>query len=474
MSADEHNEILELSAIDLLRAYRRRQLSPVEVARAALDRIEATQPTVNAFCYFDRATTLGLAEKSEKRWSTGNPAGLLDGLPISVKDNLLVRDWPTLQGSMVIRPDQPWREDSPCAARIREHGGVFIGKTNLPEFCHKLVTDNPRSGITRNPWDTRKSPGGSSGGAAAAVAMGIGPLAVGSDGGASIRVPASWSGIFGMKPTFGRVPAYPAGTYAPLSYIGPMTRSVVDAALLLSVIAEHDDRDWTALPPDGRDYRIGLERGVEGMRIAWSPELGFPEVTIDPECLQIGQRAVTILAEHGAKIEQVNPPIANPQTEYRKIWKLLTAHALQQFSREEREMMDPAFIALGQGAETVSVLELHEAMELCGTLGTQMGLFHKSHDLLISMCTPGTAIDVETPLIETVKNSALTRPFNMTRQPAASVPVGLTAAGMPVGLQIVGAANDEPRVLRAALVIEQAIGRSKSKLPRVLAEQRNS
>ena len=466
MSASENRNVLDLSASELVLAYRKRELSPVEVAGAVVDRIEETQSTINAFCHFDRDTTVWLAAQSEKRWACGEPAGLLDGVPVSIKDNLMVRGWPTLQGSATIDPNQSWDEDSPCAARIRSHGGVFIGKTNLPEFCHKLTTDNPLTGATRNPWDLRKSPGGSSGGAAAAVASGMGPLAVGSDGGASIRVPASWSGIFGLKPTFGRVPAYPAGTYAPFSYIGPMTRTVADAALLLTVISEGDERDWSALPADGRDYRVGLERGIEGFRVAWSPGLGFPEVTIDPESLEIGRRAVDVLAANGATVEQVDPPIANPQVQYRKVWKLLTAHALLKFSQEQRAQMDQAFVMLGSGPEQISVSELHDAFELCGEIGTQMGRFHQSYDLLISMATPSPAIDVDTPQPETVKNSVLTRPFNMTRQPAASLPVGVTAAGLPVGLQIIGPVNDEMSVFRAAQVLERAVGPLKPRFPR--------
>jgi aspartyl-tRNA(Asn)/glutamyl-tRNA(Gln) amidotransferase subunit A len=459
------DEILNMSAADLMRAFRRKELSPVEVAGPVLDRIESTQSSVNAFSHIDRATTMRLAEDSQKRWLIGSPVGLLDGIPISIKDNLRVSGWPTLEGSRAVKRDQVWNEDSPCASRVREHGGVFIGKTNLPEFCHKLVTDNPLTGITRNPWDLTRSPGGSSGGAAAALAIGAGPLAIGSDGGASIRVPAAWSGVFGIKPSVGRVPAYPTGNYAPLSYVGPMARTTEDAALLLTVISEGDVRDWTAVPPNGVDYRIGLELGVEGMCIAWSPSLGFPEVEVDPQCLVLARSAVSILGLHGAHIEEVNPPISNPQSQYRKIWRLLTAQALRGFSSEEQALMDPAFLELGRDPGAISVLELNEAMELCGILGTQMGLFHTRYDLLVSMTTPGTAVSVNTPLMETVKNSALTRPFNMTGQPAASVPVGVTAEGLPVGLQIVGAIGDEARVFRAAQVIEKALGTSKVVVP---------
>jgi len=459
------DEILNMSAVNLLLAFRRKQLSPVEVAESVLDRIESTQASVNAFSHVDRATTIRLAQDSEQRWRVGCPIGLIDGIPISIKDNLRVSGWPTLEGSRAVRRDQVWNDDSPCAARVREHGGIFVGKTNLPEFCHKLVTDNPLTGITRNPWDLSKSPGGSSGGAAAALAIGAGPLAIGSDGGASIRVPAAWSGVFGIKPSFGRVPAYPAGNYAPLSYVGPMARTTEDAALLLTVISEGDVRDWAAVPRNGADFRIGLELGVERMRIAWSPSLGFPDVEVDPECLELARRAVSILGSHGADIEEVNPPIRNPLGQYRKIWRLLTAQALRGFSPEQQALMDPGFLELGRDPEAVSVLELHEAMELCGVLGTQMGLFHTRYDLLVTLTTPGTAVGVNTPLMDTVKNSALTRPFNMTGQPAASVAIGVTAEGLPVGLQIVGAIGDETRVFRAAQVIEKVLGISKVGVP---------
>lgn len=465
MPIESSVEVLNLSASDLLLAFRRKDLSPVDVARLVLDRIETTQSNVNAFSLIDRATTLRLAEESERRWLKGSPIGLIDGIPVSIKDNLRVCGWPTLEGSRAINRDQVWDDDSPCASRVRENGGVFIGKTNLPEFCHKLVTDNPLTGITRNPWDLTKSSGGSSGGAAAALAIGAGPLAIGSDGGASIRVPAAWSGVFGIKPSFGRVPAYPTGNYAPLSCVGPMARTTEDAALLLTVISQGDVRDWAAAPPNGVDYRIGLELGVEGMCIAWSSSLGFVDVEIDPQCLELARRAVSVLASHGARIEEVDPPISNPQSEYRKIWRLLTAHALRRFSPEEQALMDPAFVELGSNPGAVSLLELHDAMDLCGVLGTQMGLFHTRYDLLLSMTTPGTAVGVNTPLMETVRNSALTRPFNMTGQPAASVPIGVTTEGLPVGLQIVGAIGDEARVFRAAQVIERALGVSKAAVP---------
>ena len=202
-------------------------------------------------------------------------------VPISIKDVVLTRGLPTLQGSRTVNPDQPWLDDAPAVARVREHGAVILGKTTTPELGHKFVTDSPLTGITRNPWNPERSPGGSSGGAAAAVAAGLGPLAVGTDGGGSIRIPSTWSGIVGHKPTTGRVPIWPPSRWGMLSNVGPMARTVGDAALLLTVLAGPDRRDPLALPPDGRDYRIGLEDGVAGLRIAYSPDLGLAEV--EPE-----------------------------------------------------------------------------------------------------------------------------------------------------------------------------------------------
>src|SRR3954462_10971001 len=264
-----------ISATELLCLYRSRSLSPVEVAQACLDRIAALDPDLNAFALIDGDAALKAARASEERWIKGEPLGLVDGVPATIKDLILTKGWPTLRGSKAISPDQPWEEDAPATARLREHGAVLLGKTTTPELGHKGVTDSPLTGITRNPWNPAMTPGGSSGGAAVAAATGMGALHVGTDGGGSIRIPASFTGIFGLKPSFGRVPAYPLSPFGTLAHVGPMTRTVSDAALMLTVISEPDGRDWHALPSDRRDYRIGLEAGIAGLRLAYSRRLGY-------------------------------------------------------------------------------------------------------------------------------------------------------------------------------------------------------
>src|SRR2546430_3300602 len=262
-------DLCALSATELLDAYRKHELSPLEVTRAVLERIEKLNPVLNAFnLVSDRA--LDDAKASEARWRAGQPKGLLDGVPASIKDIILTKGWPTLRGSKTVDPKGPWNDDAPVTARLKENGAVLIGKTTTPEFGWKGVTDSALTGITRNPWNPAKTPGGSSGGAAAALAAGMGALAVGTDGGGSIRIPCSFTGLFGIKASFGRVPAWPLSPFGTVAHVGPVTRSVTDAALMLNVLAQPDARDWYALPYDARAWPTRLDPGGSDLRLASS------------------------------------------------------------------------------------------------------------------------------------------------------------------------------------------------------------
>src|SRR3954471_13745004 len=264
-------DLCALTATELLEGYRKHELSPVEVTRAVLARIEKLNPVLNAFnLVSDHA--LDDAKASEARWMSGQTKGLLDGVPVSIKDIILTKGWPTLRGSKTADPEGRWSGDGPATARLKENGAVLLGKTTTPEFGWKGVTDSALTGITRNPWNLAKTPGGASGGAAAALAAGMGALAVGTDGGGSIRIPCSFTGLFGIKASFGRVPAWPLSPFGTVAHLGPMTRSVTDAALMLNVLALPDARDWHALPCERRDWRFGLDEGITDLRIAYSPD----------------------------------------------------------------------------------------------------------------------------------------------------------------------------------------------------------
>src|SRR6185312_940655 len=260
----------EMNAAELSAAFEARDLSPVEVTEACLGRIEGLDSSINSFCHIDVHAAETMAEQSEKRWLEGEPLSPLDGVPVAIKDLLLTKGWPTRRGSLTADPQGPWTEDAPTVARLREAGAVLIGKTTTPEFGWKGSTDSPLTGTTRNPWNKDKTPGGSSGGSAAAVAARFAPLALGTDGGGSIRIPASFTGTFGLKPSFGRVPAYPLSPFGTVAHVGPMSRDVRSSAMLMNVIAKPDARDWHSLPYEPMDYAAELEAPLRGKRIAFS------------------------------------------------------------------------------------------------------------------------------------------------------------------------------------------------------------
>ncbi len=447
------------SATELLDAYRKHELSPVEVMRAVLARIEALNAVLNAFnLVSDRA--LDDAKASEARWMAGQPKGLLDGVPVSIKDLLLTKGWPTLRGSKTIDPKGPWNDDAPAVARLREHGAVLIGKTNTPEFGWKAVTDSALTGITRNPWNREKTPGGSSGGAAAAVAAGMGPLAVGTDGGGSIRIPCSFTGIFGLKPSFGRVPAWPLSPFGTVAHVGPMTRSVSDAALMLNVLAQPDARDWHALAYDPRDWRTALDHGVHDLRIAFSPDLGYAKV--DPEVAAIVRQAVKTFADLGAKVEEKNPGFESPEPIFRTHWFSGAAFLLKTINSGKKKLIDPGLLEVAAEGEKIGTHEFLDAQMKRGALGAHMNLFHRDYDLLVTPTLSIVAFDAGKEVADGKLQKRWTDwtpfsfPFNLTQQPAASIPCGLTKAGLPVGLHIVGPRYGDALVLRAARAFETA------------------
>jgi aspartyl-tRNA(Asn)/glutamyl-tRNA(Gln) amidotransferase subunit A len=453
------SDLCALTASELLDAFRKKTLSPAEVTGAVLKRIEALNPILNAFNLVSE-NALNEARASEARWLAGQPKGLLDGVPVSIKDLLLTRGWPTLRGSKTIDPKGPWNDDAPATARLREHGAVLLGKTTTPEFGWKGVTDSPLTGITRNPWNKEKTPGGSSGGAAAAVAAGMGPLAVGTDGGGSIRIPCGFTGIFGIKASFGRVPAWPLSPFGTVAHVGPMTRSVTDAALMLNVLALPDARDWHALPYEPRDWRTGLDQGVADLRIAYSPNLGYAKV--DPEVASIVKKAVSVFEDLGAKVEERSPGFEDPAPLFMTHWFSGAAFLLRSIPKAKHELIDPGLREMAAQGEKVTVNDILDAQLKRGALGAHMNLFHRDYDLLVTPTLSIPAFDAGKEVADKMLQSRWTDwtpfsfPFNLTQQPAASIPCGLTAAGLPVGLHLVGPKYADALVLRAARAFETA------------------
>ena len=346
------------------------------------------------------------------------------------------------RGSLSTAGASPASADAPATARLREAGAVLLGSTTTPSSAGK-PSPTTRSARSRAiPGTSRATPGGSSGGAAVAAALGMGALHVGTDGGGSIRIPAGFTGVVGLKPTFGRVPAWPLSPFGTVAHIGPLTRTVADAALMLGVLSRPDRRDWYALPADGVDYRVGLEGGIAGLRIASSADLGFVEV--DPEVRRVFAAAVGALAALGARVEMVDPPVGRPRDLFARSWFGPAARLVEKLPAAARGRLDPGLLATAEAGRR-SAGELQDAAMERGELGAAMQGFLGSYDLLVtpSVALPAFAAGIEypDPLRQThwIDWASFSYPFNLTQQPAISVPAGFTAAGLPVGLQIVGA-----------------------------------
>lgn len=458
-------DLADCTATELLQLYQSGEASPVDATRAVLARINALNPQINAFCLVAHETALQMARDSENRWQQfrqgGAPCGELDGVPVSIKDLILTRGMPTLRGSHTVDPNQPWDVDAPATARLREAGAVILGKTSTPEFGCKGETNSPRTGITRNPWDLSKTPGGSSGGAAAAVASGMGPLAVGTDGAGSVRIPAAFCGNVGLKPSFGRVPAYPLSPFGSVAHLGPHSRSVTDAALMMNVLKKPDARDWTSLPPDNSDYLRGLEEGIRGLRIAWSPTLGYAK-NVHPEVVRSVAQAVAQLSELGAHVEQIDPGFEDPLEITTGLWFAGAWTVWNTLSPTQQALTDPDFSAEALLGEKLSLLDIQRLHLQRGALGSQMRQFMQRFDLLV---TPSVAVPAfearpagHTPMdpVAMLGWTPFSYPFNLTQQPASTVPCGLTTDGLPIGLQFVGPMFGDALVLRASRAYEEA------------------
>jgi aspartyl-tRNA(Asn)/glutamyl-tRNA(Gln) amidotransferase subunit A len=450
------------SATELATLIRRRKLSPVEVVDAVLDRIERVNPGLNAYVTVTAAEARRAARAAERAVTRRSARlGPLHGVPFSVKDLVLTRGVLTTFGTPLFRDHVP-AEDAPMVARLQAAGAILVGKTNTPTFGWIGATHNLLFGATRNPWQPERTPGGSSGGASAAVAAGLAPLAIGTDGGGSIRIPASFSGIFGLKPSFGRVPTYPpSGTF--LSHIGPMTRTVADAALMLQVSAGPDGRDPYSLPAEGVDYLRLLARGVRGLRVAYAGDLGFAEV-VDPEVATVCARAARVFRGLGCRVETVSPRWPSPGECWFEIFYAGIAARLLPF-RDRRDEIDPGLAAILDRVLGTSPTRLPEAWtERLAWCGQHPRALFEKYDLLLTptVACPAFPLGLDFPTevggtaVSPMMWTPFTFPFNLTGHPAASLPCGFTKEGLPVGLQIVGRRFEDGTVLRAAAAFERA------------------
>lgn len=454
-------ELCYCSAFDLAMRIRQRDVSPVEVTSAILERVNRLNPHLNAFCTRMDEEALAEAQRAEVAVTRGDQLGPLHGVPVSIKDNIYVKGCRTTFGSKLLENDVN-SVDAPLVERLRAAGAILIGRTNSPEFGWKGVTDNRVFGVTRNPWNLNLTPGGSSGGASAAIASGLGPIGIGTDGGGSLRIPASFCGLVGHKPSFGRVPTWPGVSIGALRHLGGITRTVTDSALLLNVISGPDERDATSLPADNVDYVAELDRGVDGVRIAFSPDLGYS--TVHAEVARQVASGAEVFCETGASVERVDLDWEDPYECWKVFFYGAAAARLGRELDQHGDLLDPGLRPAVEEAVKLTGLESSAAIVARDEFWQRVRVLFESYDLLV---TPTLAVppfpvgqDNATPLTDEPQGelqwTQFTYPFNLTGQPAVSVPCGWTDEGLPIGMQIIGRRFDDALVLRAARAFEIA------------------
>ena len=454
-----HSELAYLSAIGLSARYQNRELSPVDVTRAMLERIETLNPILNMIYHINADQALQQARESERRWLDGNSNGPLDGVPTTIKDGLATRGMPSFRGSAAnLTAQQQWTTDAPCVARLKEQGVVILGKNTMPDFGILASGISSQHGVTRNPWNLRRNTGGSSSGAAASIAAGVSPVSIGTDIVGSIRLPASFCGLFGHKPSQGRVPYYPPT--APTLVAGPMARSVQDAALLLNVISQPDPRDFTALPYDGRDYLEALEQPPRGVRLGYLPRIGFGPQP-DPEVLAAVEGAAAAFADCGYSVQALETPFTAGDDECAvRFYRTRCYTELSSFP-EDIQRKSPILYPWTRAVEGWSAHDLYRAKnELLNLRERTLELFQQVDFLLLpAVAVPAFEAEAPAPdpkeLFAPWSNNFL---FNLTEQPACSINCGYTSDGLPVGLQIVGPRFEDLAVLQLARLYEKIRG----------------
>jgi len=451
-------------ATELGRLIRAKKISPVEVTEAALARIDRLNPMLHAFLTVTADHARELARAAEARAGRGDLKGPLDGIPYSLKDLEATAGIRTTFGSKFFEDNVP-TEDGVAASRLRASGGVLLGKTNTSHFGYKDMCDNLLGPPCANPWNLRRTSGASSGGAGSAVAAGLGPLAHGSDGSGSIRIPSALCGIFGLKPSLGRVPAWPsADLWNARSHNGPMTRTVRDAALMLSVMAGPDARDPLSIDAPPADYLAACDGDLRGLKVGWSRDLGW--ASVDREVGDIAERAARRFAELGCKVEEARIDWGNPHDFHRIIYSVNVAARHYERALARPDWFETTMLRMILDGAQISAIQFQQANLARTVFAEKVRGTFETLDLLLTPQMPLAAWPSDPGPFEGVADlggkpahSIFERvpfmyPFNLTGQPAANVPCGFTKEGLPVGLQIAARWHRETDVFRAAACFE--------------------
>lgn len=457
-STSAEHDLLALDCAGLARAFRQGDCTPVQVLQALQQAVEAGEPLINAFCHLDWPAAMQAAAESTQRHKAGAPLSPLDGVPISIKDLTHAKGWPTRFGSRAMVDAGPAPADAPAVELLRKAGAVLFGKTTTTEFGWTIRSDNPLHGLTRNPLDPSRTAGGSSSGAAAQVAAGWGPLALGSDAGGSVRVPASYCGLVGFKPTYGAIPMPPSSAFTEFVHLGVLSRSVADCRVAMQVLGQPDPRDPASTFP-----RVENDGQAARPRLGWTPLLGS-ELAPDEHVAAAFHSSLDQLRAAGYLVEEVDPNIQDCAEAMWAMWRYRTLEAYHDWPQERLKQLSPALQQLYREGKAMSTEELARARLRLRQMVSDLGRVFNSVDILLTPMTPGPAplalepaVAEHAPADNWLLHSGYSYPFNVTGQPALSLPMGRSPQGLPLGLQIIGRKFHDAAVLRLGAELESLL-----------------
>jgi aspartyl-tRNA(Asn)/glutamyl-tRNA(Gln) amidotransferase subunit A len=461
------NELFKLTASQLIKLYKKKETNPTEVALNIINELDQKNQKFNAFVDYDTEKILQQAKLSSDRWIKGETKGTLDGIPISIKDLLITKDYLTRRGSYVESLPIASDKDAPVVKKVLEQGAIILGKTTTPEFGHKGTTQSIRYGSTLNPWNVELNAGGSSGGSAAAVAAGLGPLSLGTDGGGSVRIPCSFCGLFGHKPTFGRIPAYPISPFGTVANIGPISRTVEDGALLMNVIAKPDRDDWYSLPNENINYNEFNFDNVKNFRIGvfkyWGMKNFLNEIYLDNEINIVFENILSELAKEGLQLlfdGKINWP-NNPADIFKTMWYTGAANLSKKINKEELFKIDKNFLHFIDEGNKYSVFNFLAAEAKRAENATYLSYLFEKFDVLIGPTMPVLPFECDDVIPKNYDSKDLfswtpfTYPFNLTKHPSSTINCGFSSSGLPVGIQVVAPHYEDKRCFEVSEYLEK-------------------
>ena len=453
---------------ELIEGYKKNFFSPTDVIEDIVKRLKKINTDLNAFVYFDEELVYKQARDSTKRLANSSPRGSLEGIPISIKDLIVTKDMPTTRGSYTKSLPVLSDYDAPVVSKLKNQGAIILGKTASPEFGHKGTTKSRRFGETNNPWNLNLNSGGSSGGSCAAVASGLGPASIGTDGGGSIRIPCSFCRLFGHKPTFGKIPAYPISPFGTIANLGPITRTVMDSAIIMNSIASPDNLDWHSLPSQNIDYsNIRNNNILKKLKVGyskfWGMEKFFDTNLMDKVVVEKIEETISCLEKSGLAIREyksIEWP-HNPYEIFMVMWQAGAANLARKINKGDFNKIDPTFLNLLEKGNQLSMFDLMDAETKRAENASHMKKVFNDVNLLIGPTLPvlpfNTKIDVPLGFRKNELFSWLpfTYPFNLTKNPACNINVNYSKSGLPIGMQIVGDIYDDKTCFELAFLIEE-------------------